>query len=85
MTTHSSILAWRIPWTEEPGRGTIGLQSQTRLKRRNTTSPRKWGATALKSKIMSEREHFQYKPRQNSLSSNLIRRVLSSTKDAKSR
>ena len=22
MTTHSSILAWRIPWTEEPG----GLQ-----------------------------------------------------------
>ena len=23
MDTHSSILAWRIPWTEEPG----GLQS----------------------------------------------------------
>jgi len=23
MTIHSSILAWRIPWTEEPG----GLQS----------------------------------------------------------
>ena len=21
MTTHSSILAWRIPWTEEPGGG----------------------------------------------------------------
>ena len=20
MTTHSTILAWRIPWTEEPGR-----------------------------------------------------------------
>ena len=20
MTTHSSIIAWRIPWTEEPGR-----------------------------------------------------------------
>jgi len=20
MITHSSILAWRIPWTEEPGR-----------------------------------------------------------------
>ena len=34
MVTHSSILVWRIPWTEEPG----GLQSmgvtkiQTRLK-----------------------------------------------------
>ena len=25
MTTHSSILAWRIPWTEEPGRP-MGLQ-----------------------------------------------------------
>ena len=22
MATHSSILAWRIPWTEEPGRHT---------------------------------------------------------------
>ena len=22
MATHSSILAWRIPWTEEPGKGT---------------------------------------------------------------
>ena len=28
VATHSSILAWRIPWTEEPG----GLQS-TRSKR----------------------------------------------------
>ena len=26
MATHSSILAWRIPWTEEPGRlQTMGL------------------------------------------------------------
>ena len=37
MATHSSILAWKIPWTEEPG----GLQSraaksQTRLKQLNT-------------------------------------------------
>jgi len=23
MTTHSSILAWRIPWTEEPGKATV--------------------------------------------------------------
>jgi len=30
MTTHSSILAWRIPWTEEPGRlQAIGLQRVT--------------------------------------------------------
>ena len=34
MTTHSSILAWKIPWMEEPGRLYIvhGLaKSQTRL------------------------------------------------------
>ena len=23
MATYSSILAWRIPWTEEPGRATV--------------------------------------------------------------
>ena len=33
MATHSSILAQRILWTEEPGGLlSIGLQSQTRLK-----------------------------------------------------
>ena len=33
MATHSSILAWRIPWTEEPGKlQSIGSHSQTRLK-----------------------------------------------------
>ena len=33
MGTHSSILAWRIPWTEEPGElQSLGSQSQTRLK-----------------------------------------------------
>ena len=32
MVTHSSILAWRIPWTEEPG----GLQSM-RSQRVNRT------------------------------------------------
>ena len=34
MATHSSVLAWRIPWTEEPGGLlSIGSQSWTRLKR----------------------------------------------------
>ena len=34
MVTHSSILAWRIPWTEEPGRLIVHgvTQNQTRLK-----------------------------------------------------
>ena len=32
MATHSSILAWSIPWTEEPGGlQSMGSQSQTRL------------------------------------------------------
>ena len=32
MAPHSSILAWRIPWTEESGGlQSMGLQSQTRL------------------------------------------------------
>ena len=33
MATHSSILAWRIPWTEKPGglRATGSKKSQTQL------------------------------------------------------
>ena len=32
MATHSSILAWRIPWTEEPGRlRSSGLQYMTEV------------------------------------------------------
>ena len=32
MATHSSILAWRIPWMEEPGRlQSLGLLSRTQL------------------------------------------------------
>ena len=32
LATHSSVLAWRIPWTEGPGGlQSTGLQSSTRL------------------------------------------------------
>ena len=32
MAPHSSTLAWKIPWTEEPGRlQSMGSLSQTRL------------------------------------------------------
>ena len=31
MATHSGILAWRIPWTEEPGRLCGVTKSQTAL------------------------------------------------------
>ena len=34
MATHSTVLAWRIPRTEEPGRlQSMASQSQTQLKR----------------------------------------------------
>ena len=33
MATHSSILAWRIPWTEEPG-GLHGVTKSRTLLRR---------------------------------------------------
>ena len=37
MATHSSILAWRIPWTEEPGGATVHrvANSWTQLKRQH--------------------------------------------------
>ena len=40
MATYSSILAWEIPWTEEPGRlQLMGLQkSQTQLSNYKTTA-----------------------------------------------
>ena len=39
MATQSSILAWKIPWTEEPGGlQSMGLQGQTQLKQLSTYS-----------------------------------------------
>ena len=39
MATHSSVLAWRIPGTGEPGGlPSMGSQSRTRLKRRSSSS-----------------------------------------------
>ena len=37
MTTHSSILAWKIPWIKEPGGlQSMGSQSQTQLEQLST-------------------------------------------------
>ena len=36
VSTHSSILSWRIPWTEEPGRLQPMGHSQTQLKQLGT-------------------------------------------------
>ena len=44
MTTHSSILAWEVPWTEEPGGlESMGLQRVKHdLVRNNTTTTQFW-------------------------------------------
>ena len=39
MATHSSILAWKIPWAEEPGGlQSMGSQSWTRLSNLTTAA-----------------------------------------------
>ena len=41
MATHSSILAWRIPWTEEPGGlHSMGPQSRTQVNQLSTHAPK---------------------------------------------
>ena len=40
MATHSSMLAWRIPWTEEPGRlQSMGSQELDSMERLSTQAP----------------------------------------------
>ena len=53
MVTHSSILAWRFPWTQEPGGATVHrvIQSQTQLKRLSTHKK--------KHMKQEEKNHFQ--------------------------
>ena len=52
MTTHSSVLAWKIPWTEEPGRlQSIGSQ---RVGRDWATSLHFWTARRSTQSILKE-------------------------------
>ena len=53
MATHSRILAWEIPWTEEPGRlQSIGSQkSQTQLSNEKTKN---WPVLFLPQMILIE-------------------------------
>ena len=48
MATHSSILAWKIPWTEEPsGLQPMGLQeSRTQLSNQTTAAKHESGIMA---------------------------------------
>ena len=44
MATHSSILAWTIPWTEEPGRlQSMGLQESDTTETLTLQQIRRWG------------------------------------------
>ena len=46
MATHSSILAWEIPWTEEPGRLQSRSQSRTQLRMQGPLTPFTSGGVA---------------------------------------
>ena len=48
MKTHSSILAWRTPWTEESGGlESIGSKTQTQLKQLSTHRRLDFSVTAF--------------------------------------
>ena len=54
-TTHSSTLAWRIPWTEEPGQlQSMGSQSQTR--------PSNWHTHKIEEILDDTSVQFIYSP-----------------------
>ena len=54
MTTHSSVLAWRIPWTEEAG----GLQSIGLQRVRDDLSQQEQQIKTLEERITSLLLHF---------------------------
>ena len=56
MVTHSSTLAWRIPWTEEPGWDTVHsiAKSRTQLKQLSTHT--------LESVLCNKRSYRREKP-----------------------
>ena len=39
MVTHSSILAWEIPWTEKPGRATVHGVAKNQIQLSNNKQP----------------------------------------------
>ena len=62
MATHSSILAWEIPWTEEPGRlhpwghqraGRDVATKQQRLKNRLQGDPRSQSHLCSRSRVIT--------------------------------
>ena len=59
MATHSSILAWEIPWTEEPsGLQSMGLQSLTLLSNQTVTTTKEI-FTYLRDRTLKSQKKFQ--------------------------
>ena len=53
MATHSSVLAWRIPWTGEScGLPSMGSQSRTRLKQLSSSNNSKASLVAQRFKCL---------------------------------
>ena len=59
MTTHSSILAWEIPWMEEPGRlQSMGsIKSRTRLSDQTTTAAHTY-ASRMATAVVLEKMNY---------------------------
>ena len=53
MATHSSILAWKIPWTEEPG----GLESMKSRGARHDRAAKTHSGNALLQSMQKQRDH----------------------------
>ena len=60
MATHSSILAWKISWTEEPGLQSMVLQSQHDSTSKHSTAAMCWIVTNIKEKTKLEEEACVY-------------------------
>ena len=62
MATHSSVLAWRIPWTEEPGGlQSMGSQSRTQLSDSHTIFNKQGVSTSNKNDHHLKNQHLGFK------------------------
>ena len=61
MATHSSILAWRIPWTQEPGRlKSMGSQESNTTERLSTQHTLSWERLKVEETGMTEDEMVEW-------------------------
>ena len=70
MTTHSSILAWKIPWTEEPGGATVSLPGKSRGWRRSLAG---YSPYSHKESDRTEQLHFHFQSVWTSLVAQLVK------------